>query len=215
MASDGGFLVQDADFCFSHSQASIRPVESRADELPRGLEQLVSLEIGRRLLLFHHKPFHTPPPNERPTRDDVERLAILAIGRDETAAFAHFEKVREQRHSYPNLLAYFLAPAAEYMGELWKQDLCDFCDVTIGVGRLQTLMDRMAAPEPTTRADINRRAMLISLPGEDHVLGVRVVAKILEASGWDVTVEEQLSAEHNAMTIADEWIGVVGLSLSA
>ena len=41
-----------------------------------------------------------------------------------------------------------------------------------------------------------------------------MVSKVLEATGWDVAMEEQLPAEHNAATAAAEWIGVVGVSVN-
>ncbi len=139
---------------------------------------------------------------------------MLVIGTDEAATVAHFEKVCAQHHAYSTLLAYFVAPAAQFLGELWKQDLCDFLEVTIGIGRLQAFMDRLATPEPVSAADVMRRALLIALPGETHLLGVRMVAKFLESTGWDVTVEEHLPAEDNAKTVAMEWFGVVGVSMS-
>ena len=100
------------------------------------------------------------------------------------------------------------------LGERWKEDVCTFFDVTVGLGRLQTFMDRLAAPEPAPHADCKRRALLVALPGEAHVFGIRMVAKVLEATGWDVSVEEQRPAEEIARTVASEWIGVVGLTLS-
>jgi methanogenic corrinoid protein MtbC1 len=150
----------------------------------------------------------------RPTRADVERLAMLVIGADEAAAVAHFELVRAQQYPLSTLLAYFVAPAAQFLGELWREDVCDFFDVTIGIGRLQALMGRLGAPEPVSVADVMRRALLIALPGETQLLGFRMVAKVLESTGWDVTVNEHLPAEDNAKTVASEWIGVVGVSVS-
>jgi len=139
---------------------------------------------------------------------------MLVIGTDEAAAVAHFEKVRAQQLPYSTLLAYFVAPAARFLGELWRQDACDFFEVTIGIGRLQAFMNRLATPEPVSAANVVRRALLIALPGETQLLGFRMVAKLLESTGWDVTVDEHLPAEANAKTVASEWIGVVGVSVS-
>ena len=76
-------------------------------------------------------------------------------------------------------------------------------------------MDRLPAPEPVSAGDVRRRALLIAPPGETYLLGVRMVAKFLELSGWDVTIEDRLPAEDNARTVAAEWFGVVGVSVSA
>jgi methanogenic corrinoid protein MtbC1 len=192
-------------------KASLPP---QTHDATTSLERIVKAEIGPKLALFHHDRFAVSPAENRPTRNDIERLAMLVIGTDEAATVAHFEKVCAQEHSYSTLLAYFVAPAARFLGELWTQDVCDFLEVTIGVGRLQAFMDRLVTPERLSAADVKRRALLIALPGDTHVFGARMVAKVLEATGWDVTLEEQLSAESNARTVAAEWIGVVGLSLS-
>ena len=218
MAVAGGGIFEDTlEVCYAPFGWSARARPSpilRMRESTPSLEQIVEFEIGPRLVLFHSESIAVPPPESRPTRDEVERLAMLVLGADEAAAVAHFESVRAREHSYSTLLTHFLAPAAQLLGELWKQDVCDFFEVTIGVGRLQTLMDRVPTPEPLSAADLRRRALLIALPGETHVLGVRMVAKVLEATGWDVTVEEHLPAEHNARTVAREWFGVVGITIS-
>lgn len=182
------------------------PVRSR-------LADIVAVEIGPRLVLLHYDGL-AAPPERRPSRDEIETLASLAIGHDEAAATAYFESIRAQEHSFATLLTFFLAPAAQHLGELWKQDVCNFFDVTVGVGRLQALMDRMSVPEAAPGSDFYRRAVLIVLPGETHCLGVRMVAKLLETTGWYVTIEEERPAADNARTVAEEWVGVVGVSLS-
>lgn len=216
MSADGAVFRHVPDICPPVGPSALRKVTlplHNVDDAKASLEQVVAVEIGPRLALFHHEQEATDPPDLRPTREDVQRLAMLVIGTDEAATVAHFEKVRAQKHAYSTLLAHFLAPAAELLGELWKQDVCDFFDVTIGIGRLQAFMDRLAAPESVSATDFVRRALLIALPGETHVLGVRMVAKFLELTGWDVTIEEQRSAEDNGKTVAAEWIGVVGVSV--
>jgi methanogenic corrinoid protein MtbC1 len=217
MSADGVVFRHVPDICLPLGPAALRRVTlppRDADDAKTSLERVVDFEIGPRLVLFHHGQEAICPPERRPTRVDVERLAMLVIGTDEAATVDHFEKVRAQQHAYSTLLAYFLAPAAQFLGELWEQDVCDFFEVTIGIGRLQAFMDRLAAPEPVSSADVMRRALLIALPGETHLLGVRMVAKFLESTGWDVSIEEHLAAEENAKTVASEWFGVVGVSMS-
>jgi MerR family transcriptional regulator, light-induced transcriptional regulator len=217
MMAGGGVFEDLSEVCFAPfgrpAPTMLRPSRRSRDTAP-SLEQIVETDIGPRLFQFHRESLAIAPPDSRPTRDDVKRLAELVIGTDEAATVAHFEKVRAQNHSYSTLLAYFVAPAARLLGEFWKEDVCDFFEVTIGVGRLQAFMDRLATPEPLSGADARRRILLIAPPCEIHLLGVRIVAKVLESAGWDVTLEEQLSAEHNARTAASEWFGVVGISVS-
>ena len=63
--------------------------------------------------------------------------------------------------------------------------------------------------------DIRRRALLISTPAERHLFGVEMVAKFMRAAGWDVLVEKGLDPSQCVASVATEWIGVVGVTLSA
>ena len=181
-----------------------KPVRSR-------LEHVIEVEIGPRLVLVHHD-CPVLPPDKRPTINEIETLARLSIGNDEAALFAHFERVK-QKQSFATLLAFFIAPASIHLGELWQQDLCDFFEVTLGVGRLQMLMNRLEPPGAVPGKDGDRRALLIALPGETHMLGLRMVGKLMDAVGWDVAFEEQRSAEENARSASEKWIGVVGVTV--
>ena len=105
--------------------------------------------IVRVSALLHHNS-DRPVARKKPTREEIERLAILAIGNDEAGAIAHFENVQAQQYSFETLLAYFIAPAAQYLSELWKQDLCDFFDVTVGEVRLQAIMDRFGSTDASS-----------------------------------------------------------------
>jgi MerR family transcriptional regulator, light-induced transcriptional regulator len=178
------------------------------------LEDVIEIEIGPRLVLLH-RGSAGPLRDSRPSAEEIETLAGLAIGSDEAAATAYFETVRAHQHSFATLLTCLVAPAAQRLGELWQQDLCDFFDVTVGVGRLQALMDRFDSTDSTPSCDARRRAVLIALPGEKHLLGANMVTKVLEATGWSVTVEHGLAAERNARTVAEEWFGVLGLTVGA
>lgn len=178
------------------------------------LEDAIEGVIYPRLALLHHNS-DRPPPEKKPTREDIERLAILAIGNDETEATSHFENVRAQQHSFVTLLAYLIAPAARYLRDLCREDRCDFFDVTVGEGRLQAIMDRFGSTDASSVPDPRRRAVLIAPPGETDVFSVKVVARFLEAIGWDVTFERALVAEDAAEAFAGEHVGVVGVTVSA
>ena len=137
-------------------------------------------------MLVHHE-CPVAPPDRRPTPEQCETLARLSTETDDTALFGYFESVRAQDHSFATLLAFFIAPAALHLGEMWQQDLCDFFEVTLGVGRLQMLMNRLEPPGTSRTKDGDRRALLIAMQGETHILGLRMVGKLMDAVGWDVT----------------------------
>jgi MerR family transcriptional regulator, light-induced transcriptional regulator len=178
------------------------------------LKDAIEIEIGPRLLLLHHEA-RVVLPDKRPTREEIEQLARLSIGSDETAATVHFESVRAQGHSFAMLLAYFVAPAAEHLVDLWKDDLCDLFDVALGEIRLLAIMDRFSSMDAPLNTDSRRRAVLVAPPGETQIFGLKVVEKFLEASGWDVTLERPRRAEDAANAVAEERVAVVGVIVSA
>ena len=45
------------------------------------------------------------------------------------------------------------------------------------------------------------------------MLGLRMVGKLMDAVGWDVTIEEQRTAEENARSASEKWIGVIGVTV--
>jgi MerR family transcriptional regulator, light-induced transcriptional regulator len=178
------------------------------------VEDAIEADICPKLVLLHREPASVSA-DRKPAREDIERLANLAIGNDETAAMAHFEKVSAQQHSFATLLAYLVAPAAQHLGELWKQDLCDIFDITVGQGRLQAIMDRFSSTDAESIPDLRRRAVLIAPPGETQVFSAKVIERFLEATGWDVTFERVRRADDATNAVADEWVSVVGVTVSA
>lgn len=194
-----------------HAQPTLR---FKTRSVRSRLEDVIEVEIGPRLLLLHSR--EAPHASTRkPTRADIEQLGELVVGKHEENAIKHFERVRAQGYGFSALLVDFIAPAAHYLGELWKQDLCDFFDVTVGIGRLQALMDRVDPSQTAPVSDLRRQAILIAPSGETHLFGIRMVRKFLEATGWSVTYEPGRPAEDNARTVATQWFGVIGVTVSA
>ncbi len=221
MAIEGGFSSGHIeDVCLPRDVARAgrealrwREIQRKPPPVRSRLRDVIDVDIAPRLVLLHRDCLATPP-DRKPSRDDIESLANLARGIDEMAVAAHFESIQAKGYSLATLLTFFLAPAAQHLGELWNQDLCDFFEVTLGVGRLQALIDRLGPSEAAPHPDLRRRAVLIVPPSETHYLGVRMVAKLLEATNWRVTVEVGRAAEDNVQTVAEEWIGVVGVTVS-
>ena len=214
----GAALLQVADYCpRAEEPIKLRVVSDLLVKPVRvgdRLTEAIEVDIGPRLVLLHHD-FRTPKPDRIPGALEIDAFARVSIGVDEGAVIAQFESARAQYRPFTTLLAFFLAPAAERLGELWRLDECDFVDVTVGVGRLQTLMDRAASEETSSTVDARRRAMLIALPGETHLFGMQMVAKFLESTGWSVIVERSRFVEETAEAAAREWIGIVGLTVSS
>jgi methanogenic corrinoid protein MtbC1 len=110
-----------------------------------------------------------------------------------------------------------LGPAAQYLGLLWDQDLCDFTDVTVGLGRLQRVMRDLSPAFGKSIAfpPNGRRVLLLPSPGEQHTFGLVMVGEFFRRSGWDVSGGSWESGDDAPGMVASEWFDVVGLSLAA
>ena len=111
--------------------------DTRMSQLARTIEQ----EIIPRLMLAHRT---STEPLLRPeggayaiTEADVKHFAKLVLSHDEDVAFAAVQTMRLRDVSVEKIYLDLLAPTARYLGELWEDDLCNFTDVTVGLGRLQ------------------------------------------------------------------------------
>ena len=107
-----------------------------------------------------------------------------------------------------------LAPTAALLGEMWTEDACDFVDVTVAAARMQRVVRSLGPVFARSggAAEAAGRALLSSLPGEQHTLGMFIVAEFLVRDGWGVRVGTPANAAALAAVVRDEWFDVVGFA---
>lgn len=188
----------------------------RADQDDDRLAQLISDKIIPRLLALHNglgvtkgdAPVH-------PGQAEIAELARLVIGPENSDAMDYILGLRDRGLSLDMLHLELLEPAARYLGELWDDDNLDFFDVAIGVTRLQRLVHKFAGLDAIAPYDDKRRALIVTTPGERHSFGNMMVQKFLRAGGWHVCSCPGAEIEQISAIVAQEWIGVIGFSMSA
>jgi methanogenic corrinoid protein MtbC1 len=186
-----------------------------------GLARTIEHELVPRLLLAHRAgPF---PPYERALvqhlhgavcADDRHLFLESVLGTDEDAATRIVEAMVGRGVTIEAVYLDLLAPTAVALGELWDSDECDFIEVTIALGRLQRVLREVsgifvATGSPETVAG---RVLLSSMPGEQHTLGLFMVAEFLLRDGWGVQVGTPASSDELLALVRDEWFDVVGFS---
>jgi methanogenic corrinoid protein MtbC1 len=184
------------------------------DERKARLAEVLSGQIVPRLQMLHHDVRRVAPA-QIPGPEEITEFGALAMAPDADGAMAYFERMRAKGHSLETLFVHFLAPTATHLGELWEQDRCDFVDVTLGVARLQELLDIFGSTETRRIIDMHHRSLLATIPGERHLFGVDMVATFMRGAGWDVSVEKGAGPDEIANLVATEWVGVFGMTLSA
>ena len=211
-AAPGGFPVQ--------GPRPVRHSPNRATPNSAQLARTIETEIIPRLLLAHRAfPECAEPEDDRnpiPCPEQVAEFAKLVLERDVRMASAYVGAMRARGSSIEMILLHLLAPNARLLGDLWKEDLCGFGEVTVGLSRLQQLLRELSSPfeNEIEHADHGRRALIAAAPGEQHTFGVCVVEEFFRRAGWDVWSETRTTRQDMVAIVRSEAFDVVGVSLS-
>ena len=206
------------------SQGRGNPSDQASDQRLALLSATLSEQIIPRLLQAHTPgdsaadgaPAYSAQTGRPISSADVKDLVRMVLLPDDHAARASVEAMRLRGIPVETLFIDLLALAARHLGELWEEDLCNFADVTVGVGRLQQAM-RDLSPGLVTRppsGDQPRRVLLLPCPGEQHTFGLAMVGDFFRSAGWDVAGGPAMSLDIDAV-VRREWFDVVGFSLAA
>ena len=211
--------MQEVDCHFENSGASAHsrhsPSKKTSDAaevaIPRGCSSLsrfvetdilprVQMELAPATLMSEHRLV-------------PDLLANLVLRGDSDDAWAFVKALARAGVAPREIMIAAIAPAARCLGELWESDACDFMQVTVGLQRLQGLL-RNLDPEEEQRVDRKPKApaiLLSAAQGENHLLGVQMIASLFASEGWRV---ERTNAEACARRLADQWFDAAGFSVN-
>ena len=148
---------------------------------------------------------------EQVAPEDVLEFARLVLHEDDATLERSVAALRGRGIPVQAIFLDLLAPVARHLGELWERDLCDFTEVTVGLGRLQqVLRDNSAEYAPP-----GRRILLVPCPGEQHTFGLSLVAEFFHRAGWDVSTNFGATEISPAALVKQDWYDVVGFSLGS
>jgi methanogenic corrinoid protein MtbC1 len=182
------------------------------------LVRTVEGEIVPRLLLARRSVNSTPVPANADGLDagDAAELARLLLLHEIEIPIAYVEAIRCRGVSVQDIYLHLLAPAARRLGLLWDRDECDFMQVTVGLGRLHQLLQRLSFLQPQPPAfgsrGHGRRVLLASAPGEQHVFGILLVTQFFRQNGWEVWNEFPATKEDLADCVKRHSFALVGIS---
>lgn len=145
---------------------------------------------------------------------DRDRFLELVLGPDDEGSASYVDALVRCGVPVGAIYMELLAPTAEALGRMWAEDACDFLDVTLATGRLQRAVRTLghgfvgAAPGGVPAG----RVLLSAMPGEQHTLGLFIVAEYLLRDGWHVRVLTPDTSAELAAAVRDGWYDVVGFS---
>lgn len=180
------------------------------------LARIVEAEIIPRLMLAHRAQAELPAqPSVLPSAEQIEAFAALVLAPACDDLEAQSDRLVRDGLPLDSLLLDLLAPTARYLGALWEEDLCDFAELTIAMGRLQRIMNDLTVrfAGETERHRHGRSILLVPCPGETHSFGLSLIDRFFRDAGWDVTSAVREAGLDPLRRARDEWFDVVGLSL--
>ncbi len=190
-----------------------RPLE-KARKTPRegaalDLARLIEAEIIPRLMLAHelggesHRGFPAHEVAAFVDRTLTEDLDLLLAGVGRLVASGVTEE---------SILIDLFSPAARELGSRWDDDRASFADVTIGLCRLEQLVQELAErgdAAPSTGRD----ALFTVVPGDQHSFGVTVIADVFRRAGWRTLAETSPDQDDIMGLLAARRFDLVGLSV--
>ena len=185
-----------------------------------GLAKTIETEIVPRLMLAHKAELthHRAAANgpAEPTEDDIRAFAAIVVKKDLQSAQRFVADMQERGASIEQVFLALMAPTARHLGDLWADDRLDFASVTLGLSRLQQLL-RVLSRRFGDMADgrgPEKRALLITFPGEQHTFGLYMVAEFFRRDGWDVWGGPPDCEEAVFDLVAEDWFDVFGISVT-
>jgi methanogenic corrinoid protein MtbC1 len=144
----------------------------------------------------------------------VQRLARALLDDDAAVLVEEIEALDARGHDPQFLMEQLIAPAARLLGDWWLGDDIDFVDVTMGLWRCQMLVHALSARHPGGAAPtaMQRHALILPAPGEQHVLGSMIVEDAFRRAGWATQSGAALDEDALVALVAREAFDMVGLS---
>jgi len=154
---------------------------------------------------------------------EAAEFAHVLLTQSLDAALRRIDELRAGGLPLDAIYLELIAPAARHLGELWEDDRCDFTDVTIGLGAMHQIL-RELSPQfrsgvdcdgdcVTSSVNSGRRLLLVPASGEQHSLGLMMLADFFARAGWDVTGGETPASGDLFRLVRDQWFDVVGLAV--
>ncbi|MFO1191236.1 MAG: cobalamin B12-binding domain-containing protein [Rhodoferax sp.] len=187
------------------------------------LAKAIEHEIIPRLMMAHRAPnecldyAELGSTGQGVTEQEVHAFTRLVLSEDENLAQACVNAMRAKGIAVETIYLDLLAPVARHLGHMWEQDLCDFTEVTIGLGRLHQTLRELSPGfnQPLNQTSNGRRVLLLPGPGEQHTFGLVMVSEFFRRAGWDVAGGPWEAGADPILMVRREWFDVVGFSLGS
>lgn len=179
----------------------------------------------------HHRPRSGPsvvsglvfPPAQQNLVEQAEAVSPelgdfvkALLSPDDEVAMHFVDRLLDAGMTPQSLYEDCFTPAARILGEMWETDECSFYDVTVGTGRIQRMVRELSHRFLADQAfpGSTGRIILACAPGEQHSLGVAILAEYFAKDGWDVHLSSGLGSDGLLDKVREADYHILGLSVS-
>ncbi len=218
MTESGYAAVQELTPRSLHLEPRHETLNVRHPAWRNSLRQTIITRVIPRMAedpLFLHEPIKLKPIDEI-SAEQVLRFADLVLTGAVPSLVTHIEDLQSTGISMNNLLIQLVGPTARHFGDLWTQDRMSFLEVTAGVCRLQSVIRIVGTgfEADGLRLRPDRRILLAPAFGEQHILGLTMVASFFRRAGWEVVFEPRLGIDDMLALVRVERFATIGFSVA-
>jgi MerR family transcriptional regulator, light-induced transcriptional regulator len=153
---------------------------------------------------------------QRILENEVQQFVLQLLTHDDAGIAALLATLLKRGVTTETIYLDLFAPTARRFGEFWLEDTANVLEVTVAVGRLQSLVRELShkTPRNTDQCSPRRHAVFATMPGDVHTFGIEIVAELFRNHGWDVRLIHPRSISDLATIVRSEAITILGLSAS-
>lgn len=145
---------------------------------------VAALHAARVALLDAGGAAQAPRPTREPWPETPEFEAALLAG-SHAQALAVVMHCLDRGRSLVDAELHVMQPAMYHIGERWQANEVSVAQEHMATAIVQSVMT-IGLLRATPRAAVGRKVLLACVAGNDHALGLRMVADAFQLGGWDV-----------------------------
>jgi methanogenic corrinoid protein MtbC1 len=171
-------------------------------------------------MMAHRTPIECVMPNlvmpYSITPTDVTNFVNLLLEGRQAEGLNWIDEARGKGVSIESIFLNLLAPAARQLGELWEDDERDFTEVTLGLAELHKILHVLPSMSELHEQYVPNglSILLMPSPGDQHTLGLAMVAEFFQRDGWAVDGGTFAAADNPALLVKAKHYDAVGFSLA-
>ncbi len=163
------------------------------------LELAIRDHVVRRVVMNHQHDGGAPhaAPAEPPSREGIYFKTLLGalLERDSTYFQAMLDQLEAEEAPLIAICQTLVMPISAELGQMWLDDRETFATISLASARLQMLVNHIAVSHSrNVPSDARRKILFARMPGDNHTLGLTVIAGCFTEEGWVVDGGADLEA---------------------